>query len=146
VAHDGRDVEDRPMAGQRYRYAIGLVFGSVAPVAISIMISWSLLDLSPGGFGAALILVGAFLAMLTPYVVGWVRSYLGLVGAAVAVLVIKDAMVGESVLLVTLASLAAVGAIAALVWFSLRLGHVWRPADARTEGAARSTLWPYPYA
>ena len=58
---------------------------------------------------------------------------------------IKDALVGAPALLVIAASVGAVAGIGALIWCSLRLGHVWRPADARDNGAARSTLWPYPY-
>lgn len=134
------------MAGQRYRYAMGLVFGSVAPVAISIMVTWTVLRIEPGGYGAALILVGGFLAIIAPYVVGWIRSYVGLVGAAAALLVIKHGLEGEPIVLVLLASAVAVAAVGALIWFSLRFGHVWRPADARDQAAARSTLWPYPYA
>lgn len=134
------------MAGQRYRYALGLVFGSVVPVAVSIMVAWTVLSIPPGGFGTGLLLVAAFCAIIAPYVVGWIRSYLGLVGGATALLVIKDALAGEPVVLVLLAGAGAVAAVGALVWVSLRLGHVWRPADARQQGAARSTLWPYPYA
>jgi hypothetical protein len=134
------------MAGQRYRYALGLVFGSVVPVAVSIMLAWTVLRITPGGFGTGLLLAAAFAAIITPYVVGWVRSYLGLVGAATAVLVIKDELAGEPGIFAVLAGAAAVAAIAAVIWFSLRFGHVWRPADARQHGAARSTLWPYPYA
>ena len=134
------------MAGQRYRYALGLVFGSVIPVALSIMLVWSVLRITPGGFGTALILVGAFMGIVAPYVVGWVRSYVGLVGAATALLVINDELAGEPAALALLAGAAAVAVIGLVIWFSLRLGHVWRPADARQQGAARSTLWPYPYA
>jgi hypothetical protein len=133
------------MAGQRYRFAMGLVFGSVAPVMISIMVIWSLLELQPGGYGGIVIVLAAFAAIVAPYVVGWVRSYLALVGSAVSMLVIRDALGGDEVLLVVLFSVAAVAAIGALTWWSLRLGHVWRPADARQPGAAKSTMWPYPY-
>jgi hypothetical protein len=133
------------MAGQRYRFAIGLVFGSVVPVAVSIMVAWELLGISPGGLEAALIFGAGFLAIVAPYVVGWVRSYVGLVAAATAVLAISDALAGERFLLVLAACVAAVAAIAGLIWLSLRLGHVWRPADSREQGAARSNMWPYPY-
>jgi len=131
------------MAGQRYRFALGLVFGSVAPVAISIMVVWTLLGIEPGGFGAGLVLGCAFLAILAPYVVGWVRSYVGLVGGAAVLLLINDALAGAPALL---ACAGAAIAVSGVVWFSLRFGHVWRPADARDQAAARSTLWPYPYA
>jgi hypothetical protein len=145
VVHDERGLDDRPMAGHRYRYALGLVFGSVVPVTLSIMIAWTVLGVEPGGFEAALLFGGGFLAVMGPYLVGWIRSFVGLVGAASAVLVIKDALVGAPALLVIAASVGAVAVIGALIWWSLRLGHVWRPADARDNGAARSTLWPYPY-
>ncbi len=134
------------MAGQRYRFAMGLVFGSVAPVMISIMVIWSLLRLEPGGYGGIVLALAAFFAIIAPYVIGWVRSYLALVGSAMSMLVIRDALGGDQVLLVVLLSVAAVAAIAALAWFSLRFGHVRRPADAREPGAAKSTMWPYPYA
>jgi hypothetical protein len=133
------------MAGQRYRDAFGLVFGSVVPVALSIMVAWTLLGIEPGGFGAALILGCGFLAIIAPYVVGWVRSYIGLVGSATAVLAINDALAGERFLLVLVACLGAVAGIGGLIWLSLRFGHVWRPADSRVQGASRSTMWPYPY-
>ena len=133
------------MAGQRYRFALGLVFGSVAPVAVSILIIWRVLDVTPGGLGGALLLGAGFLGVIGPYIVGWIRSYIALVGSATAVLVINDAMAESSFLLMLLACVAAVAAIGALAWFSLRLGHVWRPADARGQAAAKSTMWPYPY-
>ena len=78
------------MAGQRYRFALGLVFGSVVPVALSIMLVWTVLGIAPGGFGAgaAARSAGSW-PIIAPYVVGWIRSYVGLVGAAAALLVIK---------------------------------------------------------
>ena len=90
--------------------------------------------------------VAAFGAIIGPYVIGWVRSFLAVAGSAVALLGLQRLMSDEPVWLLVAASVGAVAAIAALTWFSLRFGHVWRPADARQPGAARSTLWPYPYA
>ena len=55
------------MAGHRYRYALGLVFGSVVPVTLSIMIAWTVLGVEPGGFEAALLFGGGFLAVIGPY-------------------------------------------------------------------------------
>ncbi len=141
-----RDLDERPIAGQRYRFALGLVFGSVGPVTLTIMVMWSVLDLTSGGYVGAIVLLAGFLAMIGPYVVGWIRSYLAVAGGGVALLEIEHVLTEQPLWLIVAASLAAVAVIGAATWFSLRFGHVWRPADARPAGAARSSMWPYPYA
>jgi hypothetical protein len=116
-----------------------LVIGSVVPVVISITIIWQLLGLTPGGVGLTLLLGAGFLSIVTPYLVGWIRSFLGLVALAVALLAISQGLQGEAAILVIMACLGAAAAICGLVWYSLRFGHVWRPADARYPPAAKGS-------
>ena len=121
-----------------------LLVCSVLPVGFATVLAISLLDVLYAGWTYAVILIMCVAAMVAPYAVGWVRSFIGLVVAGIGVLWILGEVDFEIYGRVLLA-LALVGADAALVWFSLRFGHVWKPEDATDWHDRGNPNFPYPY-
>jgi hypothetical protein len=134
------------MAGHRSLTAMTLVAASVVPVTFGAVVAWTLLGWEVEAYDAGLLVVAAVVATTTPYALGWLRSLVTLLASTVLLGALPRWLDAAPTWVVVVASIAAVAAIGALAWWSLRVGRVRRPGDAKPWRAAQGDIWPYPYA
>jgi len=138
--------EKRPLAGHRSATSLGLVFGSVLPVTAGSVLLWSALRLPIDGYTFLLLLAVGALAVVAPYAVGWARGVAALLALTVGLRWVEDLLRAEALWWRIPAGALVVAAVGGVTWWSLRLGHVRRPADAKQWQEKHDDTWPYPYA
>jgi hypothetical protein len=128
----------------RQRATARLLLGSVAPAVFGTVLVISLLEVPYAGWTYVVLALVGFAGMVTPYVVGWARSLAGLLIAGVGVLWVLS-LPDTALTLRVLAAVGVVAADAALLWWSLRFGHVRKPEDAVNWREGHNRNFPYPY-
>jgi len=135
------------MAGHRSATSLGLVFGSVAPVTLLSVLLWGVLDVPASSLTLPVLLVGGALAAIAPYAIGWERGVVSLLVLTTGVPWVVFALRAQPVGWRIGAAALLVVAVSALTWWTLRLGYVRRPADAKQwKEKEHDDSWPYPYA